>query len=156
MQEQQAAVKLAAAWSPCEFVATSRMGISPSRPTHRAPGAPWAPRTKGWLSGILAYDGMDTSAGWLGLPNQMWKSLAVAVTVLLVVWLLAQISWNTPEHAREFARQRVEERRRMMAGKGVRGIIGEAIKGKQDMAPERDAAISRAGSRPSAAKVKEA
>ena len=132
------------------------MGIAPSKRVKRAPGAPWSPRTKGWLSGILAYDGMDTSAGWLGLPNQMWKSLMVAMCVLLLVWLIAQISWSTPEHAKAFARQRVEERRRKMAGKGVRAIIGEAIKGKQATAAERGDTISGPGSGAPSAKQKEA
>ena len=75
---------------------------------------PWGPRRKGLLSAVLSYDSRDNdaSAGWLGLPASMWKSLALALGFLLFIWIVGGINWAPPEHAQSLARAQFERKRR--------------------------------------------
>ena len=94
---------------------------------------PWGPRRKGLLSAVLSYDSRDNdaSAGWLGLPASMWKSLALALGFLLFIWIVGGINWAPPEHAQSLARAQFERKRRRDAGKGVHRIIRDALRARE-------------------------
>jgi len=63
------------------------------------------PLRKGWLSGLLHYEGIDLTASWFGLPWQFWKTVGLSVGVILLIALLQCSTWgrNDPDAARRAA-----------------------------------------------------